>query len=335
VDTEHLVDVLRCNSCGAPYRISAAECVCTGCGRRFPVVDDMPVLLDGTTTPTALDDIDYDAVMGIDEGVISEIAENWSEVIGGLGPRPRRALEIGAGSGALTLGLLRGHVVEHLTATDVSPKFLRSIAPRAAGSPTPVSFVVCDANVAQFRPEAFDLIVGRSALHHVLDYDETLRQCRAMLRDGGSAVFYEPVLEGKTITTLLMALMVRCDEMMNLRILTDHERTSIRRQIRHQMKSTFLPQDRETLAGLEDKYIFDVAEMTKVGLAVGFREVQFVNDTRDLPYWAYVSHTCQIVGVAPERIRAYEWIEEEFAETLGRVYPERLVSPVGYFIFRR
>jgi 2-polyprenyl-3-methyl-5-hydroxy-6-metoxy-1,4-benzoquinol methylase len=108
-----------------------------------------------------------------------------------------------------------------------------------------VSLVACDANQAHFREGAFDLVVGRSVLHHLLDYAGTLRQCCSVLTPGGVAVFYEPVLEGKTFTTFFMGLMLRVDEAAGGEDrLTEDERQRIRKQIRHQMKSTFLPQDR-------------------------------------------------------------------------------------------
>jgi hypothetical protein len=86
---------------------------------------------------------------------------------------------------------------------------------------------------------------------------------------------------------------------------------------------------------IEDKYIFDIAKMKQVGRDVGFTDVAFVNDPRGLPYWAYVTHPCQVHGVAAEKVRSFKWIEAAFAETFGRIFPDRLVSPTGYFVFRR
>jgi ubiquinone/menaquinone biosynthesis C-methylase UbiE len=300
------------------------------------MVDGIPVLFDDSTIGTALDRIDdYSALMGIDESVIRQTGTEWKTIIGGLGYTPEHALEIGAGTGALTLGLLEAGTLRSLTSTDVSLKFLRSLAPQVARHSTPVSLIACDANEPHFRSEAFDLVVGRSVLHHLLDYEQTLALCRSVLKPGAAAVFYEPVLEGKTITTLLMALMLRGDEMTNGGQFSEEDRQRIQRQIRKQMRSVLLPQDRESLSKLEDKYIFDIEKMKRVGLDVGFTDVAFVNDGRGLSYLAYVSHACRVAGVAPEKIRAFKWIEEVFAETYGRIYPERLVSPTGYFVFHR
>ena len=212
-DVTHLEDVLRCATCASSYTIMGAELVCSGCGVRFPIIDVVPVLLKDSTIGTALEESDYDAIHGVTDRVISQTGEQWRDLIEGLGLAGANAVEIGAGSGALTLGLLRENAVARLTATDVSPTFLRMLGSRAGAYRTPLSLIACDANERHFRADAFDLVVGRSILHHLLDYDVTLANCRDMLKPGGAAVFFEPVLEGKTIVTMLLALILRCDQL--------------------------------------------------------------------------------------------------------------------------
>jgi ubiquinone/menaquinone biosynthesis C-methylase UbiE/uncharacterized protein YbaR (Trm112 family) len=334
LNKEHLRDVLRCSDCSGMFDIADDRASCDGCGSRFPVVDGIPVLLRDTTIGTRLDVGDYEAMMGIDEKVISQTGTEWSDLIAGIGATSRDVLEVGAGTGALTLGLLQANAVRHLTSMDVSLKFLRALAPRVAQYSVPVSLIACDANESHFRPEAFDLVVGKSILHHLLDYDQTLRQCHSVLKPGGVAVFLEPVLEGQTVTSLFMALMLRCDEEMNGGKLSPAERQLIRKQVRHQMKST-IPLDRESLANMEDKYIFAIDELRQLGRDVGFAEVDFVSGEMPFGYWAYISHSCKILGVAVEHVKSYQWIEQEYAATFGAAFPDKRVAPIGYFIFRR
>ncbi len=44
---DDLLAILACPACHAPLRVDepALELVCTGCGRAYPVRDDIPVLL--------------------------------------------------------------------------------------------------------------------------------------------------------------------------------------------------------------------------------------------------------------------------------------------------
>jgi 2-polyprenyl-3-methyl-5-hydroxy-6-metoxy-1,4-benzoquinol methylase len=267
---------------------------------------------------------------------IANAGQDWGEIIRQLGVDGHRALEIGAGTGALTLGLLREGIVDDIIATDVSHDFLRNVAKLATEHGVSVSLVACDANEQHFAPESFDLVLGRSILHHLLDYDVTLRHCREMLTPNGCAVFYEPVLEGKTVVSLLMAVLLGCDEASDNPRLSDVERKKIKRLIRHQTKSS-RALDREALSKLEDKYIFRIDELKEKGIQAGFTDVEFINwkNTVDPSYWKYVASTFGLKGIKPQTIAPYRFIGDAFAETFGLMFPDKLVTPMGFFVFRR
>ncbi len=322
-------DVLRCSVCGSAYDVGEETLVCNGCAASFPVVDGIPILLKDTTIGTKLDHTD------VSERGISEIGTVWRGIIERIGFQRPDVVEVGAGMGALTLGLLQENAVSHITATDVSQDFLRTIGARV-GDDNTLSLIACDANEQHFRSEAFDLVVGRSILHHLLDYDVTLRNCCDMLKPGGAAVFFEPVLEGKTIIALMLALMLRCDEAMNGATFSTEERKKIRSLTLHLLKSKLAPRDRESLAQIEDKYIFGIEEMHETGKRAGFSEVEFFNNGEVRPaYWAYVAKTCASVGIPAAKVGRYQWIGVQFASTYGLMFPDRLVTPMGFFVFRK
>jgi ubiquinone/menaquinone biosynthesis C-methylase UbiE/uncharacterized protein YbaR (Trm112 family) len=328
-------EILCCSGCGSPYEVSDEALICERCAIRFPVVDGIPVLIKDTTIGTSLEKIDYDAAHGIGEQTIDSTGREWKKIITQLGLENEDVLEIGAGTGVLTLGLLQHQAVRQLTAIDVSHKFLRMVAARAAAD-SPVSFVTCDANERHFRSEVFGLVLGRSILHHLLDYDATLRQCHAMLKPGGAAVFFEPVLEGKIILSLLMSLVLRCDKVTKTPLLSGAERELLRKTIRHQTKSLWTPQDRQSLSQREDKYIFEIDRMVETGKEAGFASVEFFNNGDVNPtYWSHLERLFKLRGFSPETIRAYAWIGEEFAATYGLAFPQKLVTPMGYFVFRK
>ena len=121
-------EILRCSACGSPYDVSDEAVVCGLCAIRFPVVDGIPVLIKDTTIGTSLEKIDYDANHGIGAQMIDRTGRQWKKIITQLGLEDEEVLEIGAGTGALTLGLLQHQAVRELTAIDVSHKFLRTLA---------------------------------------------------------------------------------------------------------------------------------------------------------------------------------------------------------------
>jgi hypothetical protein len=41
------------------------------------------------------------------------------------------------------------------------------------------------------------------------------------------------------------------------------------------------------------------------------------------------------LGIRPECFRQYKWVAEEFANTQGVMFPDKLVTPMGYFVFRK
>jgi ubiquinone/menaquinone biosynthesis C-methylase UbiE/uncharacterized protein YbaR (Trm112 family) len=333
VITDGWTETLRCSRCAGRFEISTDTLRCPRCGTAFPIDDGIPVLHDDETIGTMLEQIDYDEVHGVTDRVIDKTGAQWSELFDRFGLERGEVLEIGAGTGVLTLGLLRQGAVGHITATDVSHKFLSMLAPRLEPFSTAVSLVACDANVPHFAEQTFDVVVGRSILHHLLDYDETLRQCSAVLKPGGAAIFFEPVLEGKIIVAMLMSLILGADAMAGGHRLSAEQRKRMKATIGHQMKSTTYPQDRESLSRLEDKYIFHIEQMKQAGRDAGFAETDFINNGEQVPsYWPNV---VRISKVPAQTLEPYRWVCTAFANTYAKIFPEVLSTPMGFFVFRK
>lgn len=336
LDGAYLSDVLRCSVCESSYDVTDEDLICRGCGMRFPVLDGVPILKKDSTVESKLEGIDYDAVHGVTDQRIRHTGAQWKGILEQLGIKLDDALEIGAGTGALTLGLLQEGTVGRLTATDVSHKFLRILGARLAGNVTPVSLIACDANERHFRPDAFDLVVGNQILHHLLDFDVTLRTCHDMLKPDGAAVFFEPILEGKIIITLFLALMLECDETTSSDIFSPADRQRIQKLIRHHLKSKWYPQDRESLAQIEDKYIFSLDQLREAGKQAGFAEVEILNNATVIPtYWPYFAETCRTMGLEREKYEHYRWISEQFGNTYGLMFSDRLITPSAFVVLRK
>jgi len=108
-------------------------------------------------------------------------------------PRGKDVLEYGCGSTASAPKLIRAGAA-HVTGFDISEGEIRRIRERAVaeGIADRCEFIVADAHRLPFPPDSFELIVGRSILHH-LDLRVALSELRRVLRPGGVAVFSEPL----------------------------------------------------------------------------------------------------------------------------------------------
>ncbi|MBK8293310.1 MAG: methyltransferase domain-containing protein [Solirubrobacterales bacterium] len=155
-----------------------------------------------TATPDHIKDVNtryhdaaadsYDSKWGIDFGEIGQeqVASKLRRTMGGKMPEPfGDALEIGAGTGYFSLNLASQGLIEHLTATDISPGMLRSLEKTAGSLGVPVTTVVTEAEVLPFEDESFDVVLGHAVLHHIPDLDSAFSEFLRVLRPGGSIVF--------------------------------------------------------------------------------------------------------------------------------------------------
>ena len=94
------------------------------------------------------------------------------------------AMDFGAGTGLVTLGLLP--YVRSLTAVDASVEMLRVLDQKLKALQVGnVRTLLCDISKTPLPVAEFDLIVSSMVLHHISDVPQALRQLRPCLRPGG------------------------------------------------------------------------------------------------------------------------------------------------------
>lgn len=119
------------------------------------------------------------------------LAGYYGELTGWLAelvhPSPRRILDVGSGTGAGTVALLRQFDEATVTALDVSPRMGQRLQHRAneLGLADRVRTLEADLNGAWPLGEPADLVWAASSLHHLDDAAAALRQVHAALRPGG------------------------------------------------------------------------------------------------------------------------------------------------------
>lgn len=134
---------------------------------------------------------------GPDDGQMTELldleaavlAEHIASIAAWLPVRtdPRRIVDLGAGTGAGTLALLRRFPEAEVTAVDASTAHLRRLAEKAEaeGAAGRVRTVQADLDVERPELETPELVWASASLHHMADPGRILRQVHGMLPPGG------------------------------------------------------------------------------------------------------------------------------------------------------
>jgi ubiquinone/menaquinone biosynthesis C-methylase UbiE len=196
--------------CGAALAGGSADALtCAQCGATVPVLDGIIDFVGGAAT-TELDNIDYDEKYSINEEHSLNLYQLLMRATGPLWPKNfGDALEIGCGTGGLSLALLSHVAARHVVLTDISTKMLRQCRARlrAAGSgfSTPTTFASYSATEGCFRPDAFDTCFGTAVVHHITDVPAFLGRVHFLLKPGGCAFFMEPNLTFHRALTATLA----------------------------------------------------------------------------------------------------------------------------------
>jgi ubiquinone/menaquinone biosynthesis C-methylase UbiE/uncharacterized protein YbaR (Trm112 family) len=334
-----LLDVLICPACKQPDSLHAEKMhvICAACNHRYPIVAGIPNLLIDPAMTTQLEKIDYDAFHGVDEKRRNQTYDDWAEILEQLPIGHERLLEIGSGTGQLTSGLMHKSQFHEVFATDISAKFLNHIQINLEpGSKNATHYYVCDANVLPFRENMFDVVVGHSVLHHFLHYEKCLAQVHKILKINGCAIFYEPVIQGKVWVAFMLNLICEMDETFKIHVLTEVERNKIKQLVRHHCKDKEFRGDKGKLKNMEDKYIFDISKLAKLASELGYSSFSFRNYRPVNPsYRNYVLHHWIMLGIASEKLQAFDIVFDSFKETVGALLVDQVTTPMGYLIFTK
>jgi len=124
---------------------------------------------------------------------------------------PQRILDVGSGTGNSVLVLARMFSEAQIVATDLSPSMLSILQKRINGADLQnrVQLAVANASEIDSRPDAFDLVMGSSMLHHLLEPFSALHRLLKGLTRGGAAIFYEPFKAGNVILRQCLCEIIR------------------------------------------------------------------------------------------------------------------------------
>lgn len=180
------------------------------------------------------------------------------------------ALEIGCGSGSLSVGLARNGGFSRLILSDPSPGFLailrRRLADGGVDAPGLRYAMMAGEDVAGLPAESFGLIALRHTVHHILDVEGFLRSAAAALRPGGFLVFEEPCAEALVLMAALCHLL---PSVATARGVTSTA-TQLEQNDRFCRAIEFYSRRDVDKTNAEDKHLLRADEMVELGRRSGF-----------------------------------------------------------------
>ncbi|MFJ5260921.1 class I SAM-dependent methyltransferase [Streptomyces sp. NPDC088387] len=151
-----------------------------------PHTSHAPHALHQPHTPREPHSHDQTEILDLDAEVLAEHIASLTAWLP-VAADPRHIVDLGSGTGAGTLALLRRFPGAEVTAVDASPVHLDRLRAKAeaAGVAGRVRTVEADLDVAWPELGAPQLVWASASMHHMADPDRTLRQVHGTLAPGG------------------------------------------------------------------------------------------------------------------------------------------------------
>jgi SAM-dependent methyltransferase len=305
--------LLQCMHCGAALGDgSPNRLTCTQCGATVAVHDGIIDFVGGTAT-TELDNIDYDERYGINQEHSLSLYHLLRRATGPLWPRDfGDALEIGCGTGGLSLALMTHVAARHMVMTDISPKMLHQCRTRlrAAGDlrTQAMTFATYSGTEDCFRPNAFDTCFGTAVVHHITDVVRFLRHVHTVLKPGGCAFFMEPNHAFHRALTATMADIAA--EFLRHQTLSDSDISLMLNWTAEVHCNLVNSGDLEVLAEREDKHQFVGSTFEAWARSIGFTHATALPCDLDPTGWETIRTYLDQCGISAGAFAA-----------LGRLWP--------------
>jgi hypothetical protein len=169
-------------------------------------------------------------------------------------------------------------------------------------------------------------------LHHLADFERTLRDVHRLLKPGCFAIFGEPVMDAYVLIALVARLMYERksafseQELEALQVLADLPK--------HRSKN--LRADRSTLEE-EDKFVFSVSEMRQLARQLKFSDFTYYNAETaavgEIVFSEIRQHLMWEVG--DPRLERFFYLRDALDHTIGAGLAPHIAQPFGFFAFRK
>lgn len=321
---------------------------CKACRASFGLSGGVLDLRVDQSYDTLLDTDQYDREHTVDAdsprtvvGVYERLLNKWYP----SGHVFEDVLEIGSGTGNLTYGLASNPMFNRVHCSDLSPRFIAVLRDRMRrfGVDGNLSYYLFDANQVPFADESTNLVIGHSVLHHLSEFEETLRETHRALSRGGTALFGEPVLDMYVFVSLAALLILRTDRLIASRPFLKRRQVEALEIIgsRSSLSASYLRlEDRGILKDVEDKFFMPIAYMRKVAREIGFSDFYYSNQTDDAidigaEVRSNLAEEFERYGIDPTPLAEYEYVFDSLQTTYGDGMREWLPHMFGVFSFAK
>ena len=283
-------------------------------------------------------DLDYDNIHNVNIESSKKLHTTWSKVLKKHGIHTLgHCLEIGAGTGYLSYGLVHYSKYHSLIISDNSEKFLKQLKSKLEiSNHKNVCVQNIDLNHINLPSGSLNTILGNSILHHVLHYKNALKQLYTSLIKGGNLILLEPILSGRVITAFFLSAIINYSEN-NSTPFTKEELSKIEKNYLHQTTVPLLVNDIERLAKMEDKYIFDLELIKEVAYDIGYSNVSFENlhQNIDYSYKTYVVNNLRLIGVDYTKLDSFDWLFKSFKNSYGKINSNYVRTPMSFIVLTK
>lgn len=261
---------------------------------------------------------EYDAKWGIDYGELgkSQVAIKTNKVLGDK-RHFERALEIGSGTGYLSLNMMQNGRIGELVCTDISRGMLDVVEASAKqlGFSDRVTTVHTEAEGLPFEDQSFDLVFGHAIIHHLPDLQESFNEFFRVLKPGGMIYFAgEPSERGDRIARLPKQAGHRLSPIWRraLRVgrLSEREAEAIAAGERSQEHI-----DGHAVEHLVDVHTFTPGDLSKYAKRSGFESVRVIGEELTANWFGWFNRALEADGV-PEDI-PWGWRQYAYRGYLG------------------
>lgn len=340
--------ILGCNCNDCNFQITSSDTfTCSICGRSLKLFD--AVLADSLVSEVknSLEEIDYDALHGVSVEASIHLGKRWFELINSKLPERNDLdiLELGAGTGFLTLGLALNGSFRSMIVSDLSKKFLRmtqkTITEQAQlfhkeNILSKLCFLSCSIDELPIRSNSLDVVVANSVLHHIYDYERALIKIRRILRPGGIAIFSEPIIEGKAFVGFMAELLRDLDERAEQHVFTETERFALA-DLATLCTSGFWKKTAQIKKDTaDDKHMFCIKDFRQLAFDIGWPEVDAVPyDPIEDGLLGILEDSLRIMNIRIEPLQAFSYIFKAFQKQIINEIPNQVLTPHAFLILRK